>query len=185
MKNKNVPKCAQWVQGIHWRKRFFLGAPKPILGPIWGPFWLHWAPGAKFGGVKMPKSSTSGSRPRGRQMALPWPLVAFVVLLGTQVGWVDGRWGPGLGVCPVYFWLGGPSRPQIRPQKLKSTPNSFPQAPHKGPRWPHEPKRGRVAPTAATPTKLGPRVELWVYKYGVGQWAIWRPISGLSRISAF
>ena len=25
-----------------------------------------------------------------------------------------------------------------------------------------------MAPTAATPTELGPWVELWVYKYGVG-----------------
>ena len=119
MKNKNVPKCAQWVQGIHWRKRFFLGAPKPILGPIWGPFWLHWAPGAKFGGVKMPKSSTSGSRPRGRQMALPWPLVAFVVLLGTQMAtWVGGcSVGAGARGLPRLFLVGW----------AQSTPDSAPK----------------------------------------------------------
>ena len=82
---------------------FFL-APKPILRPtcIWRPFWLHWAPWAKFWGVKMPKSSTWGSRPsRGRRMALPWPLVAFVVrfmvLLGAQMTTWAGGWSMGAG----------------------------------------------------------------------------------------
>ena len=40
MQNKIAPKCVQLVWGIHWRVRFFLFAPKPILGPIWGPLWL-------------------------------------------------------------------------------------------------------------------------------------------------
>ena len=75
---------------------FFFLAPKTILGPIWGPFWLHWAPKAKFGGVKIPKSSTSGSRPRGRRMAMPWPLLAFVVLLGTRMATWVGGWSMGV-----------------------------------------------------------------------------------------
>jgi hypothetical protein len=61
-----------------------------------------------------------------------------------------------------------PSRPHIRPRNPQIASNSSPQAPYKGPRWPHEPKWGRVGPTTATPTELGPLVGLWVYKYGVG-----------------
>jgi hypothetical protein len=98
------PTCNGFRASIaHWRVRFFL-APKPILRLtcIWGPFWLHWAPRAKFWGVEMPKSSTWGSRPsRGRRMALPWPLVAFVVrfivLLGAQMTTWAGGWSMGAG----------------------------------------------------------------------------------------
>ena len=88
-------KCAQWVWGIDWRKRIFLFAPKPILGPVWGPFWPESAEGAKFRGEKMPKSGTLGNRPRGRPMALPWPMVASTVLLGTQRATRVGGWSVG------------------------------------------------------------------------------------------
>ena len=96
MKNKNAPKCAQWVWGIDWRQRIFLFAPKPILGPVWGPFWPESAEGAKFRGEKMPKSGTLGNRPRGHPMALPWPVVASTVLLGTQRATRVGGWSVGV-----------------------------------------------------------------------------------------
>ena len=74
----------------------FLFAPKPILGPVWGPFWPESAEGAKFRGEKMPKSGTLGNRPRGHPKAQPWPMVASTVLLGTQRATQVGEWSVGV-----------------------------------------------------------------------------------------
>jgi hypothetical protein len=85
IQNKNAPKCAQCEQknpftpidapnrvwGIDWRKRIFLFAPKPILGPVRGPFWpdRESTEGAKFRAEKMPKSGTLGNR---RHLSFPF-----------------------------------------------------------------------------------------------------------------
>ena len=63
--------------------------------PVWGPFWPESTEGAKFRGEKMPKLGTLGNRSRGLPMAMPWPMVASTVLLGTQRATRVGGWSVG------------------------------------------------------------------------------------------
>ena len=110
---------------------FFFWVPKPILRPIWGPFWPESAEGAKFRGEKMPKSGTLGNRPRGHPMALPWPVVASTVLLGTQRTPRVGEWSVGVrarGLShPLLAGWGGLGLNLA--QNPKTTPNSSPPSP--------------------------------------------------------
>ena len=74
---------------------FFVRAKTDFGARLGSPFRPESAKGAKFRGEKMPKSGTLGNRPRGHPMALPWPVVASTVLLGTQRDTRVGGWSVG------------------------------------------------------------------------------------------